>query len=223
VRDRSCAPRPITRVTGPAAGPAIYSARAMKLRTSLLLTLTALTLGLASTDAAASNYPPDYDVCSATETRYSGPFEVIRDFVDLYDDHMKLTVAYDGYLRDLYADDQINIYIVLNGNDAFIEALPGTHDDAYIFLDSGPRGCHWCGNGWNPPGTCDGVVFNQYESGKWICGTPTAVEDHLFEWAFNGYGQLNAWDIELAAEAGGQWDSNFGANFDVRFEPRGCY
>ncbi|HEY0137422.1 MAG TPA: hypothetical protein VGB85_25235 [Nannocystis sp.] len=195
----------------------------MKLRTSLLLTLTALTLGLASTDAAASNYPPDYDVCSATETRYSGPFEVIRDFVDLYDDHMKLTVAYDGYLRDLYADDQINIYIVLNGNDAFIEALPGTHDDAYIFLDSGPRGCHWCGNGWNPPGTCDGVVFNQYESGKWICGTPTAVEDHLFEWAFNGYGQLNAWDIELAAEAGGQWDSNFGANFDVRFEPRGCY
>ena len=199
----------------------------MKLRPSLLFTLTAITLGLASTDAAASNYPPDYDVCSATETRYSGPFEVIRDFVDLYDDHMKLTVAYDGYLRDLYPDDQINIYIALNGNDAFIEALPGTHDDAYIFLDSGPRGCHWCGHGWNPPGSCDGVVFNQYESGKWICGTPTAIEDHLFEWAFNsnnyGYGQLNAWDIELAAEAGGQWDSNFGANFDVRFEPRGCW
>lgn len=195
----------------------------MQTRRTTLLTLCTLAVGLASTDAAASNYPPDYDICSVTETLYSGPFEVIRDFVDPWDDHMKLTAVYDGYLRDTYADDEINIYIRLNGNDAFIAASPGAYDDAYIFLDSGPRGCHWCGNGWNPPGSCDGVTFDPQQSGKWICSEPTEVEDHLFEWAFNGYGQLNAWDIELAAEANGEWDSNYGGNFDVRFEPRGCY
>jgi hypothetical protein len=195
----------------------------MQLRRPITLTLCGLALALASRDAAASNYPPDYDLCSVTETLYSGPFEVIRDFVDPWDDHMKLTVAYDGYLRDLYADDEINVYISLNGNDAFIQAASGTYDDAYIFLDSGPRGCHWCGNGWNPPGSCDGVVFEPQQSGKWICSEPTAVEDHIFEWAFGGYAQLNAWDIEVAAEANGEWDSNYGANFDGRFEPRGCY
>lgn len=196
----------------------------MRLRTTIAPALCALALGLAAADATASNYPPDYDLCSVTETLYTGPFEVIRDFVDLYGDHMKLTVAYDGYLRDEYADEEINIYIRLNGNDAFIAASPGVHDDAYIFLDSGPRSCHWCGNGWNPPGSCDGVVFAPQQSGKWICSDPTPVEDHLFAWAFGpGYADLNAWDIELAAEADGEWDSNYGANFDVRFEPRGCW
>ena len=183
----------------------------------------ALALAAVATDAAASNYPPDYDVCNITETLYSGPFEVIRDFVNPSGGHMKLTVAYDGYLRDSHPDDQINIYIRLNGNDAFIEALPGANDDAYIFLDSAERNCGYCSNGWNPPGSCDGVVFAPQQSGQWICGEPTEVENHLFEWAFNGYGSLNAWDIELAAEANGQWDSNYGANFDLRFEPRGCY
>lgn len=187
----------------------------------------ALAFGLAftATDADASNYPPDYPICSVTETLYSGPFEVIRRLIDPYDSHVQLTVAYDGYLRDEYADDEINVYIRLNGQDALISAKAGTYDDAYIFLDSGPRACTWCANGnvpYNQP-ACEGIVFGPYESGRWVCGQPTQVEQHMFYWAFNNYGDLNAWDIELAAEANGEWDSNYGANFDVRFEPRGCW
>jgi hypothetical protein len=183
-------------------------------------------LSLVSGDAGASNYPPDYPICSVTETLYAGPFEAIRRLVDPWDSHVQLTIAYDGYLRDEYADDEINIYIRLNGHDALIEASPGTHDDAYIFLDSGPRACTWCANGnvpYNQSSACQGIVFGPYESGRWVCGQPNQVEQHLFFWAFNQNGDLNAWDIELAAEAGGEWDSNYGANFDVRFEPRGCW
>jgi hypothetical protein len=42
---------------------------------------------------------------------------------------------------------------------------------------------------------------------KWVCGDPNTVEDHRFEWGFGDNGQLHAWDIELAAEANGEWDS----------------
>lgn len=194
----------------------------MKAR-SLAITLCTLALGLASTTAHASNYPPDYDMCSLTETLDSGPFRVIRDFVDPWDEHYKLTIVYDGYLRDQYADDQINFYVSLNGNSAMLDALPGVNDDAYVFLDSGPRGCFWCPNGPNPNSSCNNVTFDPYQSGKWICSYPSAVENHLFYWSHDEFGGLNAWDIELAAEAGGQWDSNYGGNFDVRFEPRSCW
>ncbi|MBZ5711765.1 hypothetical protein [Nannocystis pusilla] len=194
----------------------------MKARSSAFILCT-LALGLASTSAQASNYPPDYDMCSLTETLYSGPFEVIRDFVDPWDQHYKLTIAYDGYLRDDHADDEINLYVALNGHDAMLEAFPGAHDDAYVLLDSGPRGCYWCPNGPHAPDYCDDVTFDPYQSGKWLCSEPTAVEQHLFYWAFDGLGGLNAWDIELAAEAGGEWDSDYGNNFAVRFEPRSCW
>lgn len=189
---------------------------------TLTYSLCTLALALASRDASASNYPPDYDVCGVNETAYTGPFEVIRDLVDLWDEHVKLTVAYDGYLRDLYPDDQINIYISINGNDAFIEAYPGAHDDAYIFLDSGPRACSYCYPG-SPYSHCQSIEWPPGSSGKWVCGQPTEIEEHMFYWAFNDNGQMNAWDIELAAEANGQWDSNYGSNYEVRLEPRGCW
>lgn len=192
---------------------------------SLVPFAVAVGLACVAADARASNYPPDYPICSATDTLYSGPFEVIRRLVDPWDQHAQLTVVYDGYLRDEYADEEISLYIRLNGQDALIEARPGVNDDAYVFLDSGPRACAWCANG-NPPynqsSSCDGIVFGPYESGRWVCGQPSALEQHMFTWAFNG-SNLNAWDIELAAEANGEWDSNYGANFDVRFEPRGCW
>lgn len=96
-----------------------------------------------------------------------------------------------------------------------------------MFLDSGPRACTWCANGNvpYPQSACAGITFGPYESGRWVCGQPTAIEQHVFFWAFNNNnnGDLNAWDIELAAEADGEWDSNYGANFDVRFEPRTCW
>jgi hypothetical protein len=187
-----------------------------------VLILATLVLGLASSDAGASNYPPSYDICSTEETRDAGPFTVIRDFVNLSQRHMKLTVTYDGYLRDLYPDEDINIYVSINGKEALIAASPGTYDDAYVFLDSGPRNCGYCSKGWNPPGTCTGVVFAPQESGRWICAKPTTIEKEIFQWAFNQYGQLNAWNIEVAAEANGQWDSNGGTNYHVGFAPRGC-
>lgn len=156
----------------------------------------------AALPAEASNYPPDYDYCSLVETRYAGPFEVIRDWVQ--PDQAKLTVAYRGYLRDHFADDEINIYIRLNGNDAFIPARSGSNDDAYIFLNSGPRDCHI-----------------DMSNGSWICSWPTPVEDHVFFWGWSQTG-VNAWDIELAAEANGWWDSNWGNNYYARFEPVSC-
>jgi len=193
----------------------------MKHRT-LVPTLAVLAAALAPTLASASNYPPDFDLCSVTETRAAGPFEVIRDFVDPWDQHYKLTIVYDGYLRDDYADDEINFYVSLNGNDAMIEALPGVHDDAYVFLDSGPRGCFNCWKGSSAP-QCADVEYGPYQYEKWVCSGPSPLEQHLFFWTHDEFGGLNAWDIELAAEAGGQWDSDFGNNFHVRFEPRGCW
>jgi len=152
---------------------------------------------LAASPAGASNYPPDYDYCSLVETRTAGPFEIIRDWVQ--PDHAKLTVSYRGYLQDYFADDEINIYIRLNGNDAFLPASAGANGDAYIFLNSGPRNCHMSGQ-------------------DWVCNWPTDIEEHIFFWGWN-QSTVNAWDIELAAESNGWWDSNWGDNYDVRYEP----
>ena len=71
--------------------------------------------------AASSNYPPDHDYCPPSDTVFSGPFELIRDTRFVY--NATLTVAYRGYLRDLYPDDEVNIYIWLNGQDAFLEEI----------------------------------------------------------------------------------------------------
>jgi hypothetical protein len=190
---------------------------------ALAAPLAALLLFAATPQAEASNYPPDYDFCGPSDTVYTGPFELIRDTVDV--DHAKLTVAYDGYLRDDYPDDEINIYLWLNGHDAFLQASPGTYDDAYIFLNSGPRGCVWCSpGGVNQASVCDGLQYPPYSSGTWACADPSSVEAHIFHWAFGSGGVQNAWDIYVAAESHGHWDSNYGNNFYGRFEPRvSCY
>ncbi|EYF01720.1 hypothetical protein [Chondromyces apiculatus] len=182
----------------------------------------ALTLTTLASTSDASNYPPSYDYCGRVDTALTGPFEIIRDHVD-YGDHMKLTVTYDGYLRDTFADEDINIYIRLNGHDAFIGANAGVNDDAYIFLDSGPRACFWCSpGGYNQNAACDEVEYPLYSSGMWLCSGPSPTEEHLFYWAFNEQGRLNAWDIEVAAEANGNWDSNYGSNYHARLEAVSC-
>lgn len=187
------------------------------------LALAFAAVAAAPSDAAASNYPPDYDVCGRVDAVTTGPFEVIRDLAD-FTNHVKLTVAYRGYLRDYFPDEDINIYIRLNGNDAFIPAYAGTNDDAYIYLDSGPRGCFYCGNGgYNPNPSCGDIEFPPYSSGTWVCGGPSEIEEHIFVWAFNPQGYLNAWDVEVAAEANGWWDSNYGANYYARLEPASCW
>ncbi|AKT42209.1 hypothetical protein [Chondromyces crocatus] len=191
----------------------------------ILAAAAPLAIALASFpgDSAASNYPPDYDFCSRVDTASSGPFDIIRDHVDVTR-HMKLTISYDGYLRDHFADDEINIYIRLNGNDAFVAANAGVNDDAYVFLDSGPRGCFWCSAGsYNQNPACEGVEHAPYSGGRYVCSDPTPTEEHVFFWAFGEQGQLNAWDIEVAAEANGWWDSNYGANYSVRLEPTSCF
>jgi len=45
----------------------------------------------------------------------------------------------------------------------------------------------------------------------------------VFYWAFNEQYRQNAWDIHVAAESHGQWDSNWGNNYYGRFEPEHCY
>lgn len=191
------------------------------------LLLSSLTVALAAVAATplahASLYGPDYDVCSAVDVATTGPFTVVRDFVDLADEHIKLTVAYDGYLRDTHADDEISLYIRLNGHDALIAAQAGQNDDAYVLLNSGIRDCRWCEpNSPNNAAECVAALYPVGAAGVWHCQQPSASEQHLFFWAFDQVGGLNAWDLELAAEAGGEWDSDYGANFDLRLEPRGC-
>jgi hypothetical protein len=166
-----------------------------------LASLAALLLTAVTFEALASNYPPDYNACGQMEMVSTGPFDVIRHVASIQHENVALTVAYDGYLRDFYPDNEINIYVRLNGHDAFVPASAGVNNDAYIHLSSGPRNCQCC---WS---SCDG---------------PTATEEHLFFWALHGHYQVNAWDVFVAAESHGWWDSNFGANFYARFEPATC-
>ncbi|AUX46517.1 hypothetical protein SOCE26_080230 [Sorangium cellulosum] len=182
-----------------------------------------LSLALAAVprEGAASNYPPSYNVCGPTTTVHTGPFEIIQDPVR--EDCANLTVAYRGYLRDSYPDHEIAIYIRLNGQDVLLPASAGAHDDAYVFASNAPRDCAWCSP--SPyssatPSVCGGVQLPPGSSGRWVCNGPTPTEQELFFWAYNEYGDMNAWDIELAAESHGEWDSNLGANYAARFEPR---
>jgi hypothetical protein len=167
-----------------------------------------LALAAVTSDAAASNYPPSYNYCGPTTTAYSGPFELIQDPVRT--DSANLTVAYRGYLRGWFPDNEINIYVRLNGNDAFLPAASGSNGDAYIFVSNAPQDCALCG-GYPYPPECNGST--------WVCSEPTATEEHLFFWAYNEY-SMNAWDIEVAAESHGYWDSNYGANYHAHFDAR---
>lgn len=177
---------------------------------------------LATSPSEASNYPPDYDYCSGYEVVSTGPFEVIRDWVQ--PDHARLTVAYRGYLRNYFPDDEINFYVRLNGQDAFVPASAGANNDAYVMFNSGPRNCTYCGNGgFNYSTRCDDIEWPPYSSGGWVCDQPSEVETDLFFWGWNNSYQVNAWDIEVAAEANGYWDSSYGNNFHTRLEPNACY
>jgi hypothetical protein len=183
----------------------------MKSLVALSTAVVAAAALLAPAEASASNYPPDYDYCSARYTRTSGPFEFIQDWVQ--HDDANLTIAYRGYLRDHFADDEINFYVRLNGHDAFLPASPGANGDAYAIVRSGPYDCHYCVSYYG--GDCEGI-------NGWVCSWPTATDDHLMFWAWN-QSSANAWDIEVAAEANGWWDSNWGQNYEARFEQASCF
>jgi hypothetical protein len=188
--------------------------------------LAALSLGAVvvtgSSESRASNYPPDYPVCSSSETVTTGPFEIIRRTTNPYaSHHANLTAAYRGYLRAWFPDDQIHIYINLNGNDALLTASSGSNNDAYVFLNAGLNSCYMCIGYQSAPGSeCQQYIAGGGTDGSWLCKQPTATETHMFLWAYSSYGAQNAWDIQVAAEAGGYWDSNYGQNFRARFEPR---
>ena len=182
----------------------------MSLSTPRFLSVLIL-VSLAASAANASNYPPDYPVCHVDDSLSSGPFELIQH-QEGYGQKYGLTVAYRGYLRGRYNDNEIWFYIRLNGHDIWAQAHSGTHDDAYVHLWAGPRDCRMCYGYTNDP-ECD------RRPGSWICNDPTPNEAHLFFWA-DGNWALNAWDIEVAATAGGEWDSDWGHNFRARFEPR---
>lgn len=188
--------------------------------------LAALSLAAAvvtgASEGRASNYPPDYPICSSSDSVTTGPFELIRQTTNPYAaHHANLTAAYRGYLRAWFPDDQIHIYINLNGNDAVLNASQGANNDAYVFLNAGINSCYMCIGYQSTPGSeCQQYIANGGTDGSWLCKQPTATEDHVFFWAYNSSGTQNAWDIQVAAEAGGYWDSNYGQNFRARFEPR---
>lgn len=190
----------------------------MKLSQTFLAVL-ALSLLLPVSSARASDYPPDYPICSVYDSATTGPFEVIRHTRRLPGRLATLTVAYRGYLRGLYPDNQISIYIQLNGRQQTLAASAGTNNDAYVLLNAGPRACIKCMRYQNLP-QCAEHFANGGQDGVWVCQQPTAVESDLFFYAFDSNGNQNAWDISLAATSHGQWDSNMGNNYFARLPAR---
>ena len=196
----------------------------MKLSTLAVAAAAVATTLFAAADSGASFYPPDYPMCSARDTAWTGPFELNKDTRNPYSNHnAQLIISYRGYLRSYYPDNEINFYIRLNGNDIFVPASAGTNGDAYVYLNAGPRSCLICPSYYGPSTICDEYLANGGSPGNWACAWPNETEEEIFFWAFNQSTQ-NAWDIEVAAESHGQWDSNWGWNYHTRFEPRTtCY
>ncbi|MFO0587116.1 MAG: hypothetical protein U0441_06250 [Polyangiaceae bacterium] len=196
----------------------------MKASTFAVAAACALVAVSVTEDSGASFYPPDYPMCSARDTQTTGPFELIKDTKNPYGHNAQLTVSYRGYLRAYYPDNEIHLYIRLNGSDIFVNASQGANNDAYVYLNAGPRACLICPSYYGPSTTCDTYLANGGSPGNWACEGPSADEQDIFFWAFNDYSGQNAWDIEVAAESHGQWDSNWGWNYHGRFEPRtSCY
>ncbi|MBZ4419361.1 hypothetical protein [Myxococcus sp. RHSTA-1-4] len=178
-----------------------------------------LALLLPATRAEASDYPPDYAICHLFDTKTAGPFEIIRETTKLPGRYATLTVSYRGYLRGKYRDDQISIFVKLNGNYVTVPASAGSNNDAYIFLNAGPRNCTKCMRYMNTP-LCNAHFAAGGQEGVWVCEQPTATESHVFFYGWDPYGNQNLWNIEVAATANGEWDSNSGANFSTSLTPR---
>lgn len=178
---------------------------------------------LGASVASASWYPPNYPICSARDAKTTGPFEVIRDTTRYDRNGVSLTIAYRGFLLSRFPANQINFYVRLNGNDILIPAQAGSYGDAYVYLRAGARDCSICQEYLRATWPACDAFLTAGNSPDWLCANPTADEAELFTWAFNG-SQTNAWDIEVAAESHGQWDSNYGRNFKTRLDPRsGCF
>lgn len=198
----------------------------MKIAKTLLAAL-ALALILPAARAQASDYPPDYAICNVTDMVTSGPFQLIRHTTKVPGQGASLTVSYRGYLRNKYADSQIKIYVSLNGNNPqpilgtpMMQASSGTNADAYIYLKAGPRNCGKCMAYMTTWPECQAFLAAGNYEGQWLCAQPSALESHMFQWAFDSNGYQNAWDVYVAAEANGEWDSNFGANYYGRLPPK---
>jgi hypothetical protein len=158
-----------------------------------------------STGVQASNYPPDYPLCSRRQEKESGPFHFVQRISNPYGKGFALGISYDGPLLQNHDASEIEFYVRINGNDAVLATKAGDSNDAYVFLNAGVRGC----------------TFG-HPSMNWQCEYPSDVENHLFFYT-DDHGHMNNWDIEVAATAGGEWDSNGGANFKVTFENKqGC-
>jgi hypothetical protein len=195
----------------------------MKPRLAAVFTLLFVGLLLVPGAGSASWYPPDYRVCSARDVRQTGPFEVIRDLWKHGPNGAGLTISYRGELLRRFPASEIHFYIRLNGHDVYVPAWQGSHGDAYVYLRTGARDCSICSEYLRASWPACDAWLGAGRSPDWVCSGPTADESELFTYAFDGI-TMNAWDIELAAEAHGQWDSAFGHNFACRFEPRqGCY
>jgi hypothetical protein len=194
----------------------------------MLLAALALVLSVPG-ESHASNYPPDYPVCNMRDSVTSGPFEIIRHTTMIPSRQSSLTVSYRGYLRGKYADNQIKLYVSLNGQNPqpilgtpMLQARQGSYNDAYVYLHAGRHSCYMC-TWYSGSRECQDYLAAGGQAGVWMCQEPGALENHMFQWAFDPYGYLNAWDVSVAAEANGEWDSNFGMNYYGRLpERRSC-
>ena len=159
-----------------------------------------------SSSTRASQYPPDYPACASSVTTQAGPFSIREGISNPYTSAINLEITYAGYLLRNHRADDIQIYIRINGNDAMVP-LKSEAGSAIAKLYAS---VHNCGQGSvsSPAG--------------YMCDYPTDLERHLFaNIAYqNVLGDLH---IELAANAGGQWDSNLSANYQALVQNKhGC-
>ena len=146
--------------------------------------------------AEASNYPPDYPMCYEREIAEVGPFKLIKETLNPYARAFRLTVAYNGELKN---SADVGFWIRLNGQEITVRAEQGRYNDVFVELHSSLHNCTMAG------------------SNGWQCESPDAFEKRIFYYAADQNGRENDWDVEVAAVAKGRWDSNRGKNYQARF------
>jgi len=192
------------------------------LRRALLSTSIAAAIALGAAPTAASNYPPSYPFCSSKETRDVGPFWIQRANQNHYRGRLQLSISYHGYLLQSHRPEEIEFYLRINGASAFVRAQAGALGDAFVFLDGGPRACRYCAD--HPQFRDDEKCLAMLARGSsgWLCEEPSELEKQLLPGARSGDATYEPWDVEVAATAGGEWDSGFGGNYRAWFDGPSC-
>lgn len=162
--------------------------------------------------AMASDYPPDYVIDS--ECKDVGPARVCS-LNRRYGSFPRLSITYKG---DLLASqwDRVSVYVTLNGRSGLYKMRNA--DFTEILTIGGPRNVTRC---FEPSSPMVGKPYPacKVSGASWNYDLAPVLESGLFFYARDARGIANAWDVGLAFVAeDGTWDSNGGANYNVRFE-----